>query len=90
MTAGTARADTTFHDVTEAYQGNPWQIWLTAGNGFSFCRQRGFNTMVDFTGTCGEDESSYLDHVFATNTWVLRSSGSMNGCYPLFSSITCR
>lgn len=64
-------------------------IWLTASNGFAFCKQYGYDTMESFTGTCGEDESSYLDHEFSTDTWIFRRSGSKNGCYPLFASITC-
>lgn len=87
----TAAAGTTFYNprgVTA--NGTSAQIWIVAGNGFAFCRQRGYRTMSNYTGTCGEDESSYLDHVFSSNQWVFRSSGSKNGCYPLFASITCR
>lgn len=45
--------------------------------------------MTNFTGTCGEDENSYLDHDFYSDTWHFRRSTDKNGCYPLFSSITC-
>ncbi|AKQ66108.1 hypothetical protein A176_003020 [Myxococcus hansupus] len=89
-TAGVAQADATFYNVTANYQGYEREIWLTAANGFAYCEARGYRVMVAFTGVCGEDESAYLDHVFGTTTWIPRSSGSRNGCYPLFSSITCR
>ena len=89
-TAGAAQADVTFYNVTASYLGYEREIWLTAANGFAYCDARGYNMMVAFTGSCGEDESSYLDHVFETKTWIPRSSGTRNGCYPLYSSITCR
>lgn len=89
--ANVAHAATTFYNVTaiSTPQGEIGQIWLVATNGFAFCQQHGFNTMTNFTGVCGEDESNYLDHDFYANTWYYRRSGSKNGCYPLFSSITC-
>lgn len=89
--AGAAHAATTYSNVTATTpQGYTAQIWITAANGFAFCAQHGHNTMINYTGTCGEDESAYLDHDFFANTWYFRSSGSKNGCYPLFSSITCQ
>jgi hypothetical protein len=88
--ANAAHAATTFYNVTATSpEGYPWQIWLTAANGFAFCADQGFDTMTNFTGTCGEDESSYLEHDFYADTWYFVRSGSKNGCYPLFSSITC-
>lgn len=90
VSANAAHAATTFYNVTAtSQQGYTTQIWLNAFNGFAFCNQNGFHTMIDFTGACGLDEDVYLDHEFYSNTWITRNSTSKNGCYPLFSSITC-
>jgi len=90
VSANDAHAATTFYNVTATTpQGETREIWLTAFNGFAFCAQRGFRTMIDFTGACGVDEDNYLDHDFYSNTWYFRRSSDKNGCYPLFSSITC-
>lgn len=88
--AEVASAATTFYNVTATTpQSETAQIWLTAFNGFAFCDQHGYDTMVNFTGACGEDENNYLDHDFYSDTWHYRRSSDKNGCYPLFSSITC-
>lgn len=91
-TVSTASAAATWYcSVSEVNQnGYSYDIWLRAGNGFIYCMDRGFRTMVDYTSKCGEDELSYLDYDSSSGTWVNKASGSKNGCYPLFSCIRCQ
>lgn len=88
--AGSAAADTWYCNVAvvDAY-GTSREVFVEDENGFAYCKDRGFKTMTDFTGTCGVDEWTYMEHDWDTNTWYRKDSGSKNGCWPLFSCIRC-
>ena len=59
-------------------------------SGNQFCKERGHKREITgSTVKCGEDEYEYAEYDWYGSTWVSKSTGSKNQCYPLYASIKC-
>ena len=84
-----------YHNPQVEYRpGRYDQFFVNQLNGTTFCRTLGHaarNTEGDGGSiTCGEDESSYANFNYSTQSWEQDSTGSANRCYPLYKTIQCR
>ena len=65
-------------------------IFINATNGTQFCKEEGYYNATGGSILCGEDESSYTNFDWYSQSWKSKSTGSKNQCYPMYRSITCR
>lgn len=65
-------------------------IFIEAKNGTQFCKEEGYRNATGGSIYCGEDESTYVEFDWYSQTWKSKSTGSKNQCYPLYRSITCK
>lgn len=93
LTANVFAAETTYsYPKTTNQYGQLKYIFVSATNGSGFCEEKkGYPSRI-IAGEmfCGEDESSYNEFDWNTKTWISKSTGSKNQCYPIFKQITCK
>ena len=90
VVVGTASAAQTFYMPKRANQyGTLKLIFIDYRNGEEFCEEEGYSHAIGGTVYCGEDESSYVSFDWGTQSWRSKSTGSANGCWPMWASITC-
>ncbi|MCW8875576.1 MAG: hypothetical protein OQJ89_06025 [Kangiellaceae bacterium] len=65
-------------------------IFINATNGTQFCKEQGYYNATAGSILCGEDESSYTNFDWYSQSWKAKSTGSKNQCYPLYRTITCK
>ena len=88
-----AFASTTYHYPKSTNQyGQKDYFFVNATNGTQFCKEKkgSQSRIVDGEMFCGEDESSYNEYNWSTQTWNSKSTGSKNQCYPIFKKVVCQ
>ena len=93
LVSATAFASTTYHYPKSTNQYNQQDyIFVNATNGTQFCKEKkgSQSRIIDGEMFCGEDESSYNEFDWSSQSWYSKSTGSKNQCYPIFKEITCQ
>lgn len=89
MTGSASAAETFWMPKRADQNGNQRLFFINYTNGEEFCEEEGYNHAIGGTIYCGEDESGYNTFNWSAQVWQYQSTGSANGCWPLFASIIC-
>jgi len=85
-----AAAKTFYYPKRPNQYGRLDYIFIEAKNGTQFCKEEGYRNATGGSIYCGEDESTYVEFDWYSQSWKSKSTGSKNQCYPLYRSITCQ